>query len=267
MSFLTYDADTPSPTQSALVRTASLVLMLSVRNFRVRFRRSALGVLWVFLQPALQAGTFAFLFIRVMKVDVGDDYLAYVLTGVMPWAYFAQAVGSATSAVVDSADVVRRVAAPRVIYPLAAVGGTAFTFAPTLLILGGIAAATGHLGIDIAWLPLAVLLQTALAVGIGLIACTLYVYARDVRNAVASLLVLGFYATPLVFMPERTSASIREALRFNPLTGVASLYRAAYLQRPLDGTAVAYSVFGAVVLIAVGVMLFRRYSPYFVDQV
>lgn len=246
-------------------RFLNLVRVLSQKNFQIRYRRTALGVVWALLQPVIQAAVVAVVFARVFKGLTVEHYALYVLSGVMPWALTTRSLSAATTSIVDNASLVKKVAISRLIYPLAAIGGSVVVYLASLLVILAGAVVYRTLDVDVLLLPLAVVLQLLVTAGPAIFASAYYVAFRDVRYLVESGLVILFYATPIIYPTERLGETGVALQRWNPMTGVLSLYRAAVLERPVDWAAVAISAGFAVVMLVVGLTAFHRRSAEFAD--
>jgi ABC-2 type transport system permease protein len=245
-------------------RFARLVWVLSEKNFQTRYRRTALGMVWVLLQPLLQAAVVTIVFERLIRNVGVEHYGLYVLSGVLPWGLTSRALLAGTTSVVDNTSLLKKVAVSRLVYPLSAIGGTLVVWLASLVILVAATIFAGTIDADLLLLPVAVLLQLLVVLGPCLLAAALYVGIRDVRFIVESGLLVLFYATPVIYPAERLG-SLADLLQWNPMTGVLSVYRAAVLDRPVDGGAVTVSVvFGAAVL-AVSLVVFHRRSAEFAD--
>jgi ABC-type polysaccharide/polyol phosphate export permease len=242
-----------------------LVGALSRKNFQIRFKRASLGVLWAILQPAFQAAFLSFVFLKVFRITRVPHYPLYVLSGILPWAFFSQSAIAATTSIVDNAALVRKVSVPRSIFPLSAIGGTAMAFAAALLVLVAATAVSGLLGLGVLLLLPAVVLEILFLTGVSLITSSFNVAFRDVKYLVESSLLVGLYATPILYDLDPVSSGFRNAIRLNPMTGVLSLTRAAILGRSVDGRAVVCSLLVSSVLVAAGALLFHRRSDEFAD--
>ncbi|MDX6273458.1 MAG: lipopolysaccharide transport system permease protein [Frankiales bacterium] len=248
-----------------LRRWGGLVGILAVKNFRQRYLRSRLGVLWALVQPTAQAIVLSFVFVKIFRIHGVPHYPLYVLTGMMTWQLFATSTLTATSSAVDNGGLVRKVPLPKVVFPLASVGGSLIVYGVQTSILIAGALLAGTLGPEVLLLPLGALLAAALACGLGLIGCAFHVAFRDIRFLLESGLLLMFYATPVLYDPSRLPEGLRQYLRFNPMYGVLSVQRGALLGRAIDPWAVLISAGTAAVLIALGAVAFRRRSPDFAD--
>lgn len=244
-----------------------LIWVLSRKNFQVRYKRATLGVLWAVLQPATQAAVLVFVFSRVITLGKTPHYALFVLCGVLPWAFFAQSVSAVTTSVVDNEALVKKVALPLVIFPLSAMGGTTLAYLAALPILLLGAVITGTVGFHLALLPIALLLELALIAATGVLLAGFHPAFRDIRYLVESALIIGFYATPVLYDPSVFKGALPSVLRFNPMTGVLSLYRAAILGRPVDGPAVRFTIFTVIGIGLIAVWTFGRRRGEFADLV
>lgn len=245
-----------------------LVWVLSKKNFQVRYKRAVLGVLWAVVQPSFQAAFLSFIFLKVFRYGRSiEDYPLYVLSGMLPWAFFTQGVMAATGSVVENASLVRKVSLARVIFPLSAAGGVAIAFTASLAILVVGSIVSGNLGGHLLLLVPAALLEVLVIVGVGVLACAFHVAFRDVRYVMESAMMIGLYATPILYTLAQIPESLRPLFRLNPMTGVMSLYRSAVLGYPLDGASVAAGFGIATVLLVVALVVFHRRSEEFPDLV
>ena len=263
------EVEVQAPTRSERARDlAGLTWVLSRKNFQIRYKRAVLGIVWAVLQPAFQAAVLTVVFVEFFDASQGIEHFPlYVLSGLLPWAFFAQSLSAGTTSVVDNGPLVKKVALPLLVFPLSSIGGTALAFAAALPVLLVAGLVVGSLGPELLLLPVAVLLQLLVATGVATLTASLYPAFRDVRYLVESALVVGLYLTPVIYDPARAGSTVEALLRLNPLTGVLSLYRAAFLDRPVDLAAVGVTVGGGLLLLGLGLLVFRRRSDEFPDLV
>lgn len=260
---LDVDRERVSPHRRAL----GLVWVLSRKNFQVRYKRASLGVAWAVLQPLLQTALLSFVFLVVFPGTTRkiEHYPVFVLTGMLPWAYFSQSLLAATTSVVDNSGLVRKVAIPSVVFPLAAVGGVAQAFCASLAVMVVASVAVGEASASLLLLPVAALLQTGLVVALGVLTCAFHVALRDVKYIVDALVMALFYATPVLYSLERVPEEHRWVFTANPMAGVLGLYRAAVLGSPVPWSGVAVSVTAAATLVVLAGVAQRRRSGEFAD--
>jgi ABC-type polysaccharide/polyol phosphate export permease len=239
-----------------------------VRNFRVRYLRVKLGLLWPLVQPTLQALVLAVVFTKVFGVRGIPHFPLYVLSGVMTWQAFAGAVSQTSQSSLESAQLIKKVPVPATVFAFAAVGGQLLVFSAQLVVLIAAAALSGTLTVQLLWLlPLGILIQTVLAMGIGLLVGAFLPVLRDLKFAVDAALLVAFYATPIMYDPSRLPESVRSKTILNPMTGVMQLHRGALLDRAVDWWAVLYAVAWAVPLLVLGLVVYRRRSATFADAI
>ncbi|MCW2542747.1 MAG: sugar transporter, partial [Frankiales bacterium] len=183
------------------------------------------------------------------------------------WTFFTQSLSGGTASVLENGSLVKKVAMPLEVFPLSAIGGSAIAFAAALPVLLVAGLSVGSVGWQLLLLPLALPLQLLAVAGLATMTAGLYPAFRDVRYFVESSLLVGLYLTPVLYPPERLPDLARQILRFNPMTGVLALYRGAFLSRHVDWWSVGASLLTGLVLLALGLAVFRRRSDEFADLV
>ena len=249
-----------TPSRSPLRRYAHPLWLLSARDLRVRYSTSALGYLWSVLDPLLMSLIYWFVFTQVFDKGVGEEpYIVFLLAALLPWVWFNGAVGDFTRAFLKDARLVRSTSIPRSIWVNRIVLSKGIEFLlslPILAIFAIIAGAT--VGWGLLWFPVAIILQTVLTVGIGLIVAPLVVLYRDLERATKLILRLMFYASPVIYGISNLPGGFQQIAAFNPLSGIFSLYRAGFFPDQFDGLAVIVGAIVSVVILVIGVLVFRR---------
>jgi ABC-2 type transport system permease protein len=242
-----------------------LVLVLSRKNVKIRYKRASLGVLWAVGQPLLQAAVLTFVFTRVFRGQRPPDFGLYILCGVMPYSAISTGIQAAAMSVVENAQLVKKVMLPRLVFPLAAVGGTTTIFGASLLVIVFVSLLTGEIGVHtFTLLPLAIAAMLLVTVSVGVLAASLYVQYRDVKFVLESGLLMLFYASP-VFYESGLLGDLAPWQRLNPVTGVLSLLRGALAGHAVDWVAVAWTFGFGTALLSVAVAVFQRRAQLFAD--
>lgn len=246
-----------------------LLYFLAWRDVKVRYKQTALGVLWVIIQPLLTMLIFAFIFGRVVGVPSdGIPYHLFAFAGLVPWTFFAGALTRSGNSLVGSAHLITKVYFPRLIIPIAAVAASmldfaiAFTLLAVLMIWSGVA-----LTWQLALLPVVGIMTAMLALGVGMWASALNVKYRDVGHILPFLVQLGMFATPIIYPSSILPEKWRGLLALNPMTGIIEGYRAALFGRPVAWNALAISAAVTVVVLVWGLYVFRRMEKDFADVV
>jgi lipopolysaccharide transport system permease protein len=244
-----------------------LVTMLARKDFFVRFRRTSFGLIWSVGLPLVQASVLAFVFTRVIRIQVGYNYGVFVFSGILPWTFFSGTLGSASTSIVDGQGLATKIYFPRALLPLVSVGTSLYGFIPGVFVLIGMAAVLGPGVGPHVWLVLpATVLMVALAAAFGLVFAALHVYFRDMRYILQAATFAWFYGSPILYPLDRVPDSLRPFVEANPTTGMIQLFRGAIVGPSGDLLAPALFTVGWILalLIAAGA-LYRRFDRVFVD--
>ena len=201
------------------------------RDFRGRYAGSILGFLWSFVQPLWNLALFTFLFSTVMKISPGigertSNFAIFLFCGLLPWMAMQEGVTRATTAIIDSAGLVKKMSFPSELLVfavvLAALLHEAIAAGLFLLVL----ALTGQFSLSgLPILLVAVPLQICLTVGLGLAAGAVHVFFRDTSQIIAMVMMGWFYLTPIVYPMGLVPPELQPLLELNPLTVLVTLYR------------------------------------------
>ena len=250
-----------------LWRYRELLGFLTWRDIKIRYKQTVLGCLWAFLQPFVKMLIFSLVFGRIARMDTGGvPYPIFVFAGLLPWEFFAEALSRSSQSVVGSGSIITKVYFPRLIVPLAAVGGCIADFLIAFLILIGLMVyyhvpPTVHL---VAVVPLS-LAATMAALGTGALVSALNVAYRDFRYVMHFLIQVWMFLTPVVYPVSVFSGPWKLLLSLNPMAGVVGGFRSAILGRPFDYQFIGLSLVAAVVVLMLGMLYFRRVERRFAD--
>lgn len=207
------------------------------------------------------AGIYWFVFTQVFDRPVGNEpYIVFLLAALLPWMWFNGAISEATRAFLREAKLIRSTKIPRTIWVNRVVLSKGIEFLASIPVLIAFAIATGAtIHIEALLFPLGVAIQAVLTVGVGLIVAPLVVFFRDLERAVKLALRFLFYASPIIYgLPDLERLGLEQLAAFNPLSGIFSLYRAAFFPGQLDWFVVAVGAAMSVVILGIGLLTFRR---------
>ena len=197
------------------------------RDVKVRYKQTAIGVLWVVLQPLLTMLVFTLFFGRLAKLpSLGLPYPVFYFAAVVPWIYFAGALQSCTNVVVDNQRMITKVFFPRLILPISAVLSGLVDFSIGFVVLVIFTLAYGlHPTLAALWLPLLLLLAVMTALGVGLWASALNALYRDVRYVIPFLVQFWMLASPVAYPSALVPQRWRWLYGLNPMAGVIDGFR------------------------------------------
>jgi len=258
-------------------RYSFLMSQLISRDFKVKYKRSVLGVLWSILQPILMMTVMAIVFSQMFKFKVeGINYLVYLMTGIIMFNYFSDATNNAMVSVVYNFGLINKVYIPKYIFPIAKClfSGINFVltlipwFAIILLSYFGLGEYTCHLNIWYILIPYIFVCLFLFSLGIGMILSCVSVFLRDMFYIYSIILTIWNYLTPVFYSIEILPEKLQSIFKLNPLylyiTGVRSIVLAG--ERPsliqLGSMALV-----SVITLLIGLVVFRKKQDKFIYYV
>jgi lipopolysaccharide transport system permease protein len=250
-----------------LIYLYDLLRELVVRDMKLRYKRSVLGIVWSLLNPLFQMLVFIFLSRRVLSLEI-PNYPSFVFTGTLAWNWFQTTVVMATSAITGNRELIKRPGFPVGILPVVMVTTNMIHFMLALpvpllfLVLGG-----GRLTGVILTLPLVIVPQFLLILGLGYLAATFQVTFRDTQHILVVLFSLLYFLTPVFYDANMVPVRYQTLYRLNPMFHLITAYRAILIQGTLPdlATLLALGVLGGV-LLRLGHAIFTRASIRFVEE-
>lgn len=237
------------------------------RDVKVRYKQTALGAGWAIIQPLMTMVVFTVFFGHLARMPSdGLPYPIFSLAALVPWTYFAAALGSGSTALGGQQHIISKVYFPRLIIPLAAVLAPLIDFAIAFVILILLMAWYRIVpGPAIVWLPPLMLLAIATAAAVSVWLSALSVRYRDVRYVVPFGVQIWLFATPVAYPASLVPARWRAVYGLNPMAGVIEGFRWALVGGPSPGLMTLVSAVAVVVLLAAGGVYFRKSEGTFAD--
>jgi lipopolysaccharide transport system permease protein len=240
------------------------------RDVKVRYKQTVIGVAWVVLQPLLTMGVFTLFFGRLAKLPSdGLAYPVFYFCALVPWNYFATALQSCTSVVVDNQRVITKVFFPRLVLPLSAVVSGLVDFAIGFVVLGIVLGFYGiRPGLAALWLPVLLLLAVLTALGVGLWMSALNALYRDVKYVVPFLIQFWMFASPVAYPSSLVPQRWRWLYGMNPMAGVIDGFRWALTGHGQPPGPLLLASSGMVVVVVMGgLFFFQRMEGAIADRV
>jgi lipopolysaccharide transport system permease protein len=240
------------------------------RDVKIRYKQTAIGVVWVILQPLLNMLIFTIFFGKLAKMpSQGLPYPIFSFAGLVPWTYFAYALTLTTNVVVENQRLITKVYFPRLILPISATLSGLVDFAIGFAMLIGFTVAYGiKPTLAALWLPPLLLLAMMTALGVGLWMSALNALYRDVRYVVPFLVQFWMYASPVVYPSTLVPEKWRWLYGLNPMAGVIEGFRWAMTghgQAP--GVLALVSTCMVLVVLFGGLVFFQRMEGTVADRV
>jgi len=253
----------------AVLRYRSFVRNLVFKDLKLKYRDSALGVVWSLLNPLLTLAVYTLAFKYIMRIQI-EHYPYFLLAGLLPWHFFGGALLASTGAIVGNAHLIRKVYFPREALPVATV---LFAFAQLLLALAVFLPALILVsGVSVHWtvllLPVLLLTHVGFVIGLAFALSAVTTSFRDVAHLTEVAILLLFWLTPIVYPVTMAPATLQVFFTASPLAAFAIAYQDLLFWGRVPGAGVVATVLGwSAVALVCGHRIFRWYSPGFAEAV
>ena len=250
-----------------LWESRELLYFLVLRDVKVRYKQTVLGVAWAVLQPLFTMLIFTLIFGRFAKIPSdGVPYALFVFAGLLPWTFFSNNISQASMSLMNQQTLLTKIYLPRLFIPSSSIGSGLID----LLVSFGVFAMLMiyyrvGLGPGVLVVPFLVLMTAAASLGIGLWLAALIVTYRDFRYVVPFLVQSWMYLSPVIYPVSMVPAKWQPLLAINPMAGIIDGFRSALLGLPWNYTTIGISTVSSLVLLAFGLGYFRKTERSFAD--
>jgi len=244
-----------------------LLYFLVLRDIKVRYKQTVLGVAWAVLQPLFTMLIFTIVFGQFAKIpSEGLPYAVFVFAGLLPWTFFSSNISQAGMSLVNQQSLLTKIYLPRVFVPASAIGGGLIDLLVSLCVFAVLMAYYGiGVGPGVLVLPLLVAFAAAASLGVGLTLAALIVTYRDFRYVLPFLVQSWLYVSPVIYPVSMVPPRWQPLLALNPMVGIIDGFRSALLGLPWNPTTMTVSALSSVVLLAYGLFYFRKTERSFAD--
>ena len=254
-----------------LFRYRPLIQSLVSRDLKARYRGSVLGFLWSFINPLLLLGVYGIVFtymLPVARTPAIEPYFLFLFCGILPWTWFNASVLESSGVLMAGSNLIKKVLFPAEVLPIVNVFANLIHFLFGLPIVLIFLAYAGRLGPTLLLLPLPILVQLVLTLGVALFVSALTVHFRDIQNILGHVLHLLFFATPILYTYADQTGTLKSVLRWNPMTHVVFSYQQILFHGTFDhwrGLLLAGLV--ALAIFCLGALFFDRLRDTFAEEV
>jgi lipopolysaccharide transport system permease protein len=247
-----------------------LFYFLALRDVQVRYKQTALGVLWAVIQPLLTMVVFTLLFGRLANLPTGNvPAPLFYFSALLPWIYVSSTVNTAGMSLVGNATLLTKIYFPRIILPAsAALSGLLDFLVGSVLLLGFIAYYRLPIGSSLLLVPALIVALVVLVLGVGMFLAALNVRYRDVKYAIPFGLQLWLFVTPIIYPSSIVPERFRWLLALNPLSGIVEAFRYALIPSiGIRWASVGESLALTFAIFIVALVFFKRTERTFADIV
>ncbi len=247
-----------------------LVFFLTWRDIKVRYKQTAIGVLWAVIQPLAMMLVFSLFFGKLAKIpSEGVPYPVFAFAALLPWQLFSRAITDSSNSLVTDQRLITRVYFPRIIVPTSSIVGAVVDFGVAMLVFVAVMLFYGFVpSANIVFLPVFLVMMMITALGVGYWLSALNIEYRDVAYALPFLAQIWMFLSPVVYPSSMVPEKYRILYGLNPMAGVVDGFRWSFLGvGPGPSPMLAVSLVISLILFFSGIIWFRRREGTFADTV
>lgn len=254
-----------------LIRHRELLYFLILRDVNVRYKQTIAGISWTLLQPILTVLVFTFLFGQITNISSSKiPYPIFVFSGLIFWNLFSRSIITSSESIVANQNLVKKIAFPRIILPLASIGvhlvDFLFSFIIFLILIFIFHYQPSVWGFVI--LPFILIITLISSIGLGCFFASINVKYRDIRLLLPFLIQLLFFLTPIIYPLRSISSNYRILLLLNPFAGIVETFKGVFFKtQSIDIKVILFSIALSIIIFFIGINKFQRSEKYFADIV
>lgn len=256
-----------------------LIMNLTARDLKARYKNSVLGIGWSLFNPLLMMLVFTLVYTVMLGQSNRHDYPAFILSGLLPWNFFSASIIGSTSSIVGNSHLIKKVYFPREVLPVSIILSNLVNFLIALPVYVVLALLLGsQLTGWLLLLPVVIVVQLIFALGVSFILSAINVFYRDVQHIMEVVMLAWFFLTPVIWdvnmLPvSKIIAGIdvpvqRLTYILNPMASIVAAYRdLLYYGRPIGADFFLRTAVTAVLILLIGFAVFHRLSGRFAEEV
>lgn len=238
------------------------------KDVRGKYKGSFLGVLWSFINPLLSVIVYAIVFHYIMRFNI-DHYLIYLIAGIIPWTFFTSAINTGMNSILFNADIIKKVYFPRLILPISSVTSCLVNFLISCIIILLFVVFSGiGISIYLVFLPIVVIIQYVLCLGIAFILSAIEIYVKDVEHIINFIISMLFYVTPILYTPDYVPSNMKFILKLNPMAYIIDAYHSVFYYKSMPNLFELGIVFVfSLLVLLIGYHIFQKLQRKFAEEV
>ncbi|OUQ20077.1 ABC transporter [Lachnoclostridium sp. An14] len=246
----------------------TMIQSLVRRDLRGRYKGSVLGFLWTFINPLLQLVVYTIVFSVIMRAGIEKFYL-FLFVALVPWLFFSSSIMNGAMCVLQQQDMVKKIYFPRQVLPIASVTSCFVNMLLSFVVIFAVLIFSGY-GINlqaVLYLPVVMLVEYILALGIALITSALTVYFRDLEHILSIITMAWLYLTPIMYSVDMVPEQFLPIFYLNPMTPVIIVYRDILYYKTVPEIATLFqALLIGILAMLVGNYVFSKLQKGFVEE-
>ncbi len=251
-----------------LIQYREMIVSLVQQDLRSRYKGSVLGFLWTFLNPLFQLVVYTLVFSVIMRAGI-EDYYLFMFVAFVPWLFFSSCINGGARAILDKKDLIKKIYFPRLVLPISYVTSNFINMILSFVVVFGAIAISGKgiNGIALLFLPLVMIIEYLMALGITVLLSGLTVYFRDLEYIFGIVTMAWMYITPVLYSADMVPEKYKFIFHINPMTSIIVSYRQIlyYKEIPVVSDLII-SFIEALVILVIGWLVFNKVEKKFVEE-
>ena len=237
------------------------------KEFRGKYKKSFLGVLWSFLNPLFQLLIYAIVFPFILRNNV-DNYTIFLIVALMPWNFFNMTILQSAASIVANGGIIKKVYFPREILPISTATSNLLNFLITGIIVFAALLISGiGIGTSVLVLPLIIIIQYILQLGLAFIFSSITVYVRDVEYLLNVFMMLMFYLCPIVYSADMIPDKFLSIFKLNPMFHIIRYYRTILYDKQIPNMSHVFILLIACLsILIIGYLIFQKCKKRFAEE-
>lgn len=245
-----------------------MIFSLVKKDLRGRYKGSVLGFLWTFINPLLQLVVYTVVFSFILKSNI-ERYYLYLFVALIPWIFFSSSLTVGASSVVAQKDLIKKIYFPRMVIPISYVTSCFVNMLLCFIVIFAVIICTG-VGFNFAallTLPIIMIVEYILALGMAMLASAVTVYFRDLEHILGIISMMWMYMTPIMYDKSIVPERLLPVFNLNPMTHVIECYRTVLYNKAMpDLSTLLFAAGLGIFFLLFGSFVFNKLQRHFVEE-
>lgn len=245
-----------------------MIFSLVKKDLRGRYKGSVLGFLWTFINPLLQLVVYTIVFSFILKTNI-ERYYLYLFVALIPWIFFSSSITVGSASIVAQKDLIKKIYFPRMVIPISYVTSSFVNMLLCFIVIFVVIIVSGA-GINflaLLTLPVIMLVEYILALGMAMLTSAITVYFRDLEHILGIVTMAWMYMTPIMYDKSIVPENLMPIFNLNPMTHVIECYRAVLYEKKIPDLTTLLSAAGlGILILIVGILVFNKLQKRFAEE-
>lgn len=245
-----------------------MIFSLVKKDLRGRYKGSVLGFLWTFINPLLQLVVYTIVFSFILKTNI-ERYYLYLFVALIPWIFFSSSITVGSASIVAQKDLIKKIYFPRMVIPISYVTSSFVNMLLCFIVIFAVIIVSGA-GINflaLLTLPVIMLVEYILALGMAMLTSAITVYFRDLEHILGIVTMAWMYVTPIMYDKSIVPENLMPIFNLNPMTHVIECYRAVLYEKKIPDLTTLLSAAGlGILILIVGILVFNKLQKRFAEE-